>query len=84
MDQIRRFCLFFLSTENCLLLFFFLGVVSPYAVVKRGGEAQPGQVGRHQQSGSAADGIPRRHGGSDGPGEKHNLNKCLNWAERGR
>lgn len=71
------------STQNCLLLFFFLWVVSPYAVVQSGGETQPGQVGRHQQSGSAADRIPRHHGGSDGPSEKHYLNESLRWTERG-
>lgn len=66
------------------LLFFFITVVSPYAVVERGGEAQPGQVGRHEQRGSAADGIPRRHGGSDSPSQEHDVNECLNRAERWR
>lgn len=63
------------------LFVLFLGVVSPDAVVESGGKAQPGQVRCHQQSRSAADGIPGDHGGPDGPGEKDDLNKCLNRAE---
>lgn len=63
------------------LFFFRLGVVSPYAVVKGGGEAQPGQIGRQEQRGGAADGIPRHHGGSNSPGEKSNLNQCLHLTE---
>jgi len=64
------------SQHTEVLLFFFLGVVSPYAVVEAGGEAQPRQVGRQEQGGCAADGIPRQHGGSDGPSEKNYLYEC--------
>lgn len=39
----------------CLPLF---RIVSPYAVVEGGGEAQPRQIGSQKQSGSAAYGIP--------------------------
>lgn len=60
------------------LLLFFLWVVSPYAVVKAGGKAQPGQVGCQQQRCCAVDGIPRQHGGSNSPSENNDLNKCLN------
>lgn len=72
----------FQSTRNCLLLFLFLWVVSPYAVIEWGGEAQPGQVGHHQESGGATDRIPLHHGGSDSPSEHHDLNEGLDWMER--
>lgn len=67
--------------QTFFLIVLFLGVVSPDTVVESGGKAQPGQVRRHQQSCSAADGIPRDHGGCHGPGEKDDLNECLNQAE---
>lgn len=67
--------------QTFFLIVLFLGVVSPDAVVESGGKAQPGQVRRHQQSRSAADGIPRDHGGCHGPGEKDDLDECLNQAE---
>lgn len=69
------------KSQTYPLLFFFIGVVSPYAVVEGGGEAQPGQIWRHEQGSSAADGIPRHHGGCDGPSEEHNLNQSLDFAE---
>lgn len=71
----------FQRPQTFFLIVLCLRVVSPDAVVESGGEAQPGQVGRQQQSGGAADGIPRDHGGSDGPGEKDDLDECLNQAE---
>lgn len=70
-----------LPKRTRILLFFFLGVVSPYAVVEAGGEAQPGQVGHHQRRCSAADGIPGHHGGSDGPSEEHQVYQGLVFTE---
>lgn len=66
-----------------ILLFLFLGVVSPYAVVEAGGEAQPGQVGHHQGRSGAADGIPGHHGGSDGPGKEHQVDQGLVFTDAG-
>lgn len=72
-----------LPKRTRILLFFFLGVVSPYAVVQAGGEAQPGQVGNHQCCCSAADGIPGHHRGSDGPSEEHQVYQGLVLTEAG-
>lgn len=74
-------------SSGCLeriLLVLFLGVVSPYAVVEAGGEAQPGQVGHHQCRCGAADGIPGHHGGSHGPSEQHQVNQGLVITEGGK
>lgn len=71
-----------MEADSSKLLVFLLGVVSPYAVVEGGGEAQPRQVGRHEQSGSAADAIPGPHGGSNGAGEKHELHQSLKAQRR--
>lgn len=66
-----------------LLLVIFLGVVSPDAVVERGDKAQPGHVGHNEQKCSATDGIPRNHGGHNGPSDEDNINEGLYWAETG-
>lgn len=66
-----------------ILLFFFLGVVSPYAVVEAGGQAQPGQVRNHQRRSSAADGVPGHHGGSNCPSEEHQVYQGLVLTEAG-
>lgn len=66
-----------------LLLVLFLGVVSPDAVVKRGEKAQPGHIGHHEQKRSATDGIPRNHGGYNGPSDEDNIKECLYWAKTG-
>lgn len=71
------------NTQSWSLLFFFLWVVSPYAVVEAGCKAQPAQIGCQEHRGGAADGIPGHHGGSDSPREKHNLNEGLKRTERG-
>lgn len=64
------------------LLVFGITVVSPDAVIERGGEAQPGQVRRHEQGGGAVDGIPRHHGGSNSTSQTDDLDQCLNLKKR--
>lgn len=72
-----------INTLQCALLFLFLWVISPYAVVEGCGEAQPGQIGSEEQGGGAADGIPRHHGGSNRPREKNDLHQGLNYTGGG-
>ena len=55
------------------LVSFGLRIVLPDAVVEAGGQAQPGQVGGHEQRGRPADGVPGQHGGAHCPGENQNL-----------
>lgn len=74
--------MFLQSMTDGLLLLFLLWIVSPYAVVEGSGKAQPGQVGHHEQKGSAVDTIPRPHGGANSPIKDKKLNQRLNVTKR--
>lgn len=66
-----------LITYLSSLVFLGFRVIPPDTVVEGGGQAEPGQVWRQEESGGPVHWVPGHHGGTHCASQQDKLKECL-------